>query len=133
MSISNNDLYCKLCDYSARCISDWYIHISSKKHERDGKKVSTECIICNITFSNHWLVKKHYLNHHATKEERSKQKYYCSVCDIVFFAKLYHDNHFKGIRHKNRINIEESIKKVNDRVEFLEKNKEINKENENII
>jgi hypothetical protein len=126
MSISNSDLYCKLCDYSARSVSDWYIHISSNKHKRDGKKVSTECTMCSITFSNHWLVKKHYINHHATKEVRNKQKYYCSLCDIVFFAKKYHDNHFKGNRHKNHINIEESIKQVNKQVEK-------NKENENII
>ena len=123
-SIIDNDVYCKLCDYTPKSIAEWYKHLSTKKHKRDGKKTSTTCTICEITFSNHWLVKKHYLNNHATKEERAEQKYYCDFCDVVFFAKLYHDNHFKGKKHNNRIKLKDSINEVNKRVEFLEKNKE---------
>jgi protein-arginine kinase activator protein McsA len=111
--IIDNNVYCKLCDYTPKSIAEWYKHLSTKKHKRDGKKTSTTCTICEITFSNHWLVKK----------------YYCDFCDVVFFAKIYHDNHFKGKKHNNRIKLKDSIDEVNKRVEFLEKNKK----NENII
>jgi hypothetical protein len=123
MTTTDNELFCKLCNYSARCISDWYKHLSSKKHKRDGEKVSKSCSICNITFTNHWLLKKHYLNNHATIDERKKQKYYCELCDVVFFAKLYCDTHFKGIKHNNRAKLKETIDQVNERVKFLENKK----------
>ena len=47
--------------------------------------------------------KNHYLVIHDTKEERSKQKYYCTDCDQVFFCSLYMDKHMNGKIHKNLI------------------------------
>ena len=47
---------------------------------------------------------------HATKEERSKHKYYCNICDYIFFSKLYLDKHTNGIVHKNLAKALDSIK-----------------------
>jgi hypothetical protein len=52
----------------------------------------------------------HVLKIHGTIEERSKQKYYCNVCDYVFFSKLYLDKHTNGIVHKNLVKALDSIK-----------------------
>ena len=43
----------------------------------------------------------HNLSAHSTKEERSKQKYYCDICDNVFFCSAYYNKHIAGKRHKN--------------------------------
>lgn len=39
---------------------------------------------------NHWNLKMHKLTQHSTLEERTKSKYYCNICDLVFFSQLYH-------------------------------------------
>jgi ABC-type cobalamin/Fe3+-siderophores transport system ATPase subunit len=44
-----------------------------------------------------------------TPEERAKQKYYCSLCDVVFFCKAYQDKHLNGKVHMNKIKIQESL------------------------
>ena len=41
----------------------------------------------------------------STIEERKKQKYYCDVCDTVFFCKLYMETHMKEKKHTNAIEI----------------------------
>ena len=43
------------------------------------------------------------LSAHSTKEERSKEKYYCVICDYVFISKLYMDSHISGKFHNCRV------------------------------
>lgn len=52
----------------------------------------------------------HKLKFHASIEERSKMKYYCKECDLVFFSQLYMDKHTNGKIHKNLIKALEIIK-----------------------
>ena len=59
--------------------------------------------MCNKDFFSHWSLKHHILVTHQTKEERMKQKYYCSDCDQVFFCSQYLKKHNEGIRHKNYV------------------------------
>jgi len=73
-----------------------------KKHLRNGKPKTTICSICNFSTSTHWNLKLHILSHHSTKEESRKYKYYCSVCDLVFFCNTYKNKHIAGKIHKNR-------------------------------
>ena len=37
------------------------------------------CKNCEYIANNHWNLKMHNLSSHTTKEERSKQKYYCDT------------------------------------------------------
>lgn len=67
------------------------------------------CENCNYIANNHWNLKMHYFSCHATKEERMKQKYYCNICDNVFFCETYYKKHINGRKHKNM-------------VEFIERN-----------
>jgi len=60
-----------------------------------------KCAKCEYASKNHWNVKMHNLSAHSTKEERSKQKYYCDICDNVFFCSAYYNKHIAGKRHKN--------------------------------
>lgn len=94
---------CEPCNYTATRPSEWFIHIESEKHKRNGQAKTTVCDICNIIFKTHWIQKMHKLKIHATEEERAKMKYYCKECDLVFFSKLYLDKHINGKIHKNLV------------------------------
>ena len=50
---------------------------------------------------------------HSTAEERSKQKYYCSFCDVVFLSKLYLDKHNSGKIHNNVVKALDELNKLN--------------------
>ena len=104
--------YCNLCNYGAKTNSDWLKHTKSSKHERGGLKIKI-CPTCNHECFNHWNLKQHYIMNHSTKEDRIKQKYYCSTCDIVFFCKLYLETHNKGKKHNNIIKCVEEVNKIN--------------------
>ena len=95
--------YCENCNYTATRPCEWLNHINTDKHNRDGKMKTTICNICNTTFKTHWIQKMHILRIHASQEERSKQKYYCIDCDLIFFSKLYLDKHTDGKIHQNLI------------------------------
>jgi hypothetical protein len=57
-------------------------------------------------------MKLHFLSNHSTKEERSKEKYYCSDCDMVFFSPSYMNAHMEGIKHKNYVEAINELNKV---------------------
>ena len=56
----------------------------------------------------------HKLTQHSTLEERTHSKYYCDICDLVFFSQLYKDKHISGKRHALYIKAVELQKKVDD-------------------
>ena len=101
--------YCETCKYSSNSNSDFLKHVKSQKHIRGGLKSKT-CSICNYECFNHWNLKQHILIQHSTIEERKKQKYYCDICDTIFFFKLYMDKHMIGKKHNNTIEINNLIK-----------------------
>ena len=94
--------YCYLCEYTTKKNSDWLKHQNTKRHLRNGKPKTTTCSVCKFSTSTHWNLKLHILSHHSTKEERQKYKYYCEVCDLVFFCSTYKNKHISGKIHKNR-------------------------------
>jgi hypothetical protein len=109
---------CELCTYSTVKPSDWIKHINSAKHQRNGNKKQTKCNICDISFNSHWNYKNHYLVIHDTKEERSKQKYYCTDCDQVFFCSQYMKKHMEGKRHANYILAINLEKELNEKIKL---------------
>ena len=116
--MSENDkykYYCNLCDHGSNSNSDFLKHTKSKKHERGGLKQKI-CLICNHECFNHWNLKQHILTQHSTIEERRKQKYYCDICDTVFFSKLYMETHMKGKKHNNTILCNIEIDKLKLRI-----------------
>lgn len=121
-AITEKKFNCISCGYSTNKPSDWIKHISSKKHERFGAKKENKCDKCDYEAFNHWNLKLHKLTQHSTIEERSKSKYYCDICDVVFFSQLYKDKHMDGIRHKNYIKALELQKKVNEEYNERQKN-----------
>jgi len=114
---NKKDIYCKLCNYTTTKTSDWLKHINSQKHQRNGEKKTTKCDQCDYKSITHWNIKIHKLKIHSTTEERAKEKYYCNVCDYVFFCKTYMDKHLSGKVHQNKVKIQESLKDIDIKYE----------------
>jgi hypothetical protein len=109
------ELFCKACNYKTDRNYDWLKHIKSQKHQRNGEKKSTKCDLCEFESTSHWNVKAHKLQIHATPEERSQQKYYCGLCDYVFFCKQYLDKHTAGKHHQTKLKIKQSLEEINEK------------------
>lgn len=108
----NIEFICETCNYKTLRKFDLDRHMKSKFHERNGKPKEKNCKICNYVGTTHWTLKLHTISQHSTLEERKQQKYYCDVCDIVFFSPLYKDKHFTGNKHnKMLLNYNEKLKK----------------------
>jgi hypothetical protein len=90
---------CDFCSYHTDKPSEWLRHSKSQRHQRMGQKKTFNCTQCDYECKTPWNLKMHVITQHVTKEERSKQKYYCSICDIAFFSPLYRDKHMNGIKH----------------------------------
>lgn len=69
------------------------------------------CEHCDYVAKTNWNVKMHYYSAHSTKEERQQQKYYCDVCDNVFFCSAYYKKHISGKRHLLKVKTIEDFKK----------------------
>ncbi len=96
-------VYCENCNYETKWPADWIKHTKSQKHLRYGKSKETKCDHCDYETSTHWLLKRHILSQHSTKEQRSKYKLYCDTCDIVFFSNVFYNSHMTGKIHNNKV------------------------------
>ncbi len=105
--------FCECCILKTDAPSLWLKHLSSQKHLRNGKPKTHKCDECDYECKSLWNLKIHKLSQHLSKEERSKSKYYCDICDKVFFSPLYQEKHMKGIRHKNLVLLTEYNNKLN--------------------
>ena len=105
ITISENKqkFYCETCNYGTDYNSAFVKHQKSERHIRKGKNKVFKCEKCSYeTETSHWNLKMHILSKHSTIEERSKQKYYCAICDSIFFSPLFYKNHIKSILHINK-------------------------------
>jgi len=102
---------CPLCQYFTNKKNLWIKHTDTKKHQRNGQPKNIICNVCNQKFNNHWGLKQHKFINHTTIEERLTLKYYCSICNTVFFSQIYFDKHNNGKKHKLAI---ECLKRLND-------------------
>lgn len=112
MSEKIKKFYCDYCKFNTKKPSDWLRHVESQKHKNMGGKKKYICEKCEHESQSSWNLKLHKLTQHSTKEERSKQKYYCKDCDIVFFSPLYMNKHMKGKRHANYVKAVEELNKL---------------------
>ena len=97
---------CEKCQYNCYYLSEWNKHLSSKKHngekrkERNDKFLEDKCKFCDYKPSKTINMKLHYLNNHATKEERQKEfKYYCDKCDFGCFINILFIRHLETQKH----------------------------------
>ncbi len=102
-NIDKKEFICEICNYKSKRNFDLERHYKSQLHKRNGKPKENKCDLCIYIAQNHWTLKLHKISQHSTIEERQKQKYYCNICDVVFFSPLYKDKHISGSRHKKMV------------------------------
>ena len=112
MNNINNDkeefkYICEKCDYKCRFDCEWKkhckttLHITGKRKKKDNYKQAEKCKFCNYMTKNTFLLKKHTLTEHSTKEERKEKfTYYCDLCDFGTFSKDTHEIHLNTNKHK---------------------------------
>ena len=102
--MEHKKFYCQSCDYGCDNNSTYNKHLKSQVHARGGQKKVYKCEFCDYeTKISVWNCKMHVIAKHASKEVRAQQKYYCSICDAVFFSSLYLNNHNKNISHLTNV------------------------------
>lgn len=102
--MENKKFYCQSCKYGCDNNSTYNKHLQSQVHARGGQKKVYKCDFCEYeTKISLWNCKMHVIAKHSTKEVRAQQKYYCSICDVVFFSPMYLTNHNKNISHLTNV------------------------------
>lgn len=98
---------CNKCHFKCGFISQWNDHINSKKHtgekrkERCDKILSEKCELCDYKPTKTINMKLHYLNKHATKEERQNGfSFYCDKCDFGCFVEVLYMRHVETKKHQ---------------------------------
>ena len=116
-TINNNEVKefkfnCEKCNYKCQFECQWIKHCETELHKtgkrkkiiRKNHKQPEKCKLCDYETKNTFLMKKHILNEHSTKEVREKEfKFYCSYCDFGTFSKDTIKIHNETNKHKNFI------------------------------
>jgi ribosomal protein L35 len=99
---------CENCQYKCNYLSEWKEHLETKKHtgekrkERNDKVLLDKCNLCDYKPTKTTNLKLHYLNKHATKEERKQEfKFYCEKCDFGCFVEVLLNRHLETLKHIN--------------------------------
>ena len=114
------NLYCNICKFQAIRPAEFIRHVNSNKHKRNGVKIKDtiyKCEKCDKILANHFSYKIHQIQMHASLEEKQKQRYYCEICDLVFFCSSYMNKHISGKIHKNK----ELCLKFQNEINLIEK------------
>ena len=113
VQMDKKKFYCQSCDYGCDNNSTYNKHLKSQVHARGGQKKIYKCEYCDYsTKISVWNCKMHTLAKHASKEVKAQQKYYCVLCDVVFFCKAYQDKHNAGRNHNVKVKVQESLKNL---------------------
>ncbi len=103
------NLECDKCNFKASMPSEFLRHLNSKKHIRGGVRVNEikyKCDKCDYNTNSPYHIKIHNVRVHGTSEEKKARcPYYCEICNVGFFAKLFNDKHFNSKLHKNMVEI----------------------------
>lgn len=99
---------CEKCKFKCNYISQWNDHLLSKRHtgekrkERTDKILSDKCQFCDYKPSKTTNLKLHYLNKHATVEERKNGFiFYCNKCDFGCFTQILFTRHLETKKHNS--------------------------------
>jgi len=99
---------CEKCLYKCNYLSEWNDHLITKKHtgekrkERNDKILEDKCKFCDYKPTKTTNLKLHFLNKHASKEERQKEfNFYCDKCDFGCFINILFKRHLETQKHLN--------------------------------
>ena len=106
---SETKYYCECCNYKCIYPAHWKQHLECEKHKNNGKRktrsdkvLEPKCKLCDYTTTRTTNMKLHYLNKHATKEERQAGfNFYCDKCDFGCFVNILFSRHLETQKHLN--------------------------------
>ena len=96
---------CNKCKFKCNFVSQWNDHINSKRHTGEKRKercdkILSNCELCNYIPTKATNMKLHYLNKHATTEERKNEfTFYCDKCDFGCFVEILFSRHLETKKH----------------------------------
>lgn len=100
-----NSFVCDKCQFKCNFVSQWNDHINSKRHTGEKRKercdkILSNCELCNYIPTKTTNMKLHYLNKHATKDERKNEfTFYCEICDFGCFVEILFSRHLETKKH----------------------------------
>jgi hypothetical protein len=93
---------CDECNFTAITPSNFLKHLTSEKHKRHGEKKVNKCELCEYVSNSIYNYNVHKVTQHGTTEEKkTKCPFYCDICDVGFFSKIFHDKHINSKNHSN--------------------------------
>lgn len=111
--LDNRYKICDLCDFKTLSTSAIIKHYETNKHKNKLNPISTKCTKCNYEASNKWNLNLHMSSQHLELDDKKKSKFYCDICDTIFFSDKYLIKHNEGKKHKNQLKYNEIINNDN--------------------
>ena len=101
--LDNRYKICELCDFKTLSTSAIIKHYETNKHKNKLNPISTKCSKCDYQASNKWNLNLHMSSQHLELDDKKKSKFYCEICDTIFFSEKYLIKHNEGKKHKNQL------------------------------
>lgn len=93
---------CEECNFKAITPSNFLKHLTSEKHKRHGEKKVNKCDKCEYVSNSIYNYNVHVITQHGTTEEKKEKcPFYCDICDVGFFSKIFYDKHINSKNHSN--------------------------------
>lgn len=93
---------CDECNFTAITPSNFLKHLTSDKHKRHGEKKINKCDKCEYVSNSIYNYNVHIVTQHgSTEEKKEKCPFYCDICDVGFFSKIFYDKHINSKNHEN--------------------------------
>jgi hypothetical protein len=93
---------CEECNFTASTPSNFLKHLTSEKHKRHGEKKVNKCDICDYVSNSIYNYNVHKITQHGSSEEKKEKcPFYCDICDVGFFSKIFFDKHINSKNHAN--------------------------------
>ncbi len=106
---NNKYKICEICNFKTLSTSALIKHLETNKHKNKINPISTKCSYCGYEGKNKWNLNLHIKSQHTNKDNKNTIKYYCKLCDTVFFCEKYLLKHNEGKKHNNNIKLNQLI------------------------
>jgi len=117
---------CETCNFKTLSTSALIKHLETNKHKNKLNPISTKCKYCEYDGKNKWNLNLHMKSQHSNIEDKDNVKYYCKLCDTIFFSEKYLLKHNEGKKHNNNIKLNQLMNNNNNIDNFSVNNNVIN-------
>ena len=112
-NVNNKYKICDICNFKTLSTSAIIKHLETNKHKNKLNPVSTKCEKCDYEAKNKWNLNLHIKSQHLENNEKNNVKYYCKLCDTIFFCEKYLNKHNEGKKHNNNLKLNQLMNNNN--------------------